>query len=147
MAKQYRWESERSDQDSDSNTATINRYQPLDRTVTSPGFFDFGFTRFITNVLTSIFWAITVVLAILVCVSAVLVGLYGVSQGDRAAWMPILLAPVATALFLLLMRMVFELDIVVFRIETRLRTIEKNSEKMLLIEEHLRSIREHHEKK
>ena len=59
----------------------------------------------------------------------------------------IVIAPITTALFLLFMRMAFELEIIVFRMETRLRTIEKNSEQMPLIEEHLRAIRKHYENK
>jgi len=38
---------------------------------TSPGFFDIGSTRLITNTWTSIFWVLTIVLAILGCVIAI----------------------------------------------------------------------------
>jgi len=96
----------------------------------SAGFFDFGFTRFITNTWISFIWIVIVVLAIFLCIAAVLAGLYRVSQGDHAGFVLAVLAPIVTPLFLLFARMGLEGIIVLFRIET-----------------HLRSIREHYAKK
>ena len=103
---------------------------------TSPGFFDIGFTHFITNTWTSILWVLTIIIAFLGCVGAI-----GYAVSNEAPIL-ILIAPIAAALFLLLMRMTFELEIVVFRIETRLRAIEENSTPLSRIEGHLRAIRE-----
>ena len=100
-----------------------------------------GFTQFITNTWISILWALTIGSAFLGCGIALLFAVI------NEAYILFLLAPIAAALFLLFMRMAFELEIIVFRMETRLRTIEKNSEQMPLIEEHLRAIRKHYENK
>ena len=89
---------------------------------TSPGFFDIGFTRFITNTWTSIFWVLTIVLAFLGCVGAMV---FGASNNAPVLF---IIAPIAAALFLLFMRMSFELTIVLFRIETHLRTIREKYE-------------------
>jgi len=99
---------------------------------TSPGFFDFGFTRFITNTWISFIWIVIVTLTILVFCVAILAGLFTLSQGgvSPAGVGIILLATIIAPLFLLFARMGLEGVIVLFRIET-----------------HLRSIREHYEKK
>ena len=83
----------------------------------SPGLFDIGFTRFITNTWTSILWVLTIILAFLGCGGAMV---YGASNKVPVLF---IIAPIAAALFLLFMRMTFELTIVLFRIETHLQTI------------------------
>ena len=90
---------------------------------TSSGFFDIGFTQFITNTWTSIFWVLTIILAFLGCGGAML---YALSRNEPIL---LLIAPIAAILFLLFMRMSFELTIVLFRIETHLRTIREHCEK------------------
>jgi len=94
----------------------------------SLGFFDIGFTRFITNTWTSILWGATIGATFLGCVIALVVALF--SGEPILFFVALLIVPISAALFLLFMRMSFELTIVIFRIET-----------------HLRSIREHYEKK
>jgi len=89
----------------------------------SPGFFDIGFTRFITNTWTSILWVLTIILAFVGCGGAL------VYAATNEAPILFLLAPIATVLFLLFMRISFELTIVLFRIETHLRTIREHYEK------------------
>jgi len=115
--------------------------QTYSGTQTSSGFFDIGFTRFITNTLTSFLWVLTIILAIFGCGGAFV---YAANNDEPILF---LIAPIAAMLFLLSMRMAFELDIVIFRIEKHLRSVEKNTETVSRIEEHLRSIREHYEKK
>ena len=107
----------------------------------SPGLFDIGFTRFITNTWISFHWVLTIILAIFGCGGAFV---YAANNDEPVLF---LLAPIVAALFLMFMRMAFELDIVIFRIEKHLRSVEKNTETVSRIEEHLRSIREHYEKK
>jgi len=86
--------------------------------------FDFGFTRFITNTWISIIWAINVVATILVATVACFICLFG-----NPPAILVLAVPIVVALWLLLSRMPLELTIVMFRIETHLRTIKDNSEK------------------
>jgi len=88
----------------------------------APGLFDIGFTRFITNTWTSILWVLTIILALLGCGGAM------VSGASNNAPALFIIAPIAAALFLLFMRMLFELTIVIFRIETHLRTIRDKYE-------------------
>jgi len=91
-------------------------------TQTLPGFFDIGFTRFITNTWTSILWVLTIIFALLGCGGAMVFGAF------NDAPVLFIIAPIAAALFLLFMRMAFELTIVIFRIETHLRTIRDKYE-------------------
>jgi len=96
-------------------------------------FLDFGFTRFITNTWISFIWIVIVILVILAYVSIVSFGLFAMSQGNEggiAGLGVIMLATIMAPLYLLFARIGLELIIVIFRIET-----------------HLRSIREHYEKK
>jgi len=88
----------------------------------SPSLFDFGFTRFVTNTWISIIWALTIVLTFLGCVGAMV---FGASNNVPALF---IIAPITAALFLLFMRMAFEVTIVLFRIETHLRTIREQNE-------------------
>ena len=90
--------------------------------------FDFGFTRFITNTWISIIWAINVVVACVVAVGGCVAGLAIGASGELAGFL-LLTAPIVVVLWLLLSRMWLELTIVMFRIETHLRTIKDNSEK------------------
>ena len=104
-----------------SATAARNviTFQPMS---SSSGFFDIGFTRFITNTWTSILWVLSIILAFLGCVGAMVLG------ASNEAPELFIFAPIAAALFLLFMRMSFELTIVLFRIETHLRTIRDKYE-------------------
>lgn len=118
----------------------------------SPGFFDFGFTRFITNTATSILWAMTVVLTILGYVGYTIYHFYTLVNHPELGVMVVGWAIVvfvaytlAAVMFLLWMRMVFELEIVVFRIEKHLRSVEKQSEAIHRLEEHLRSVEKNSE--
>jgi len=109
--------------------------------------FDFGFTRFITNTWTSILWALTVVLTILGHLGYTFYHFYHVGMlihrhpnpditildMDWAmimgwALLVFVAYTLAAALFLLFMRMAFELEIVIFRIETHLRSIREHYE-------------------
>jgi len=88
----------------------------------SSGPFDIDFTRFITNTWISALWVLTIVVAFLGCGIALLFAV------NKEVPILILIAPIAAALFLLFMRMSFELTIVMFRIETHLRTIRDKYE-------------------
>ena len=90
----------------------------------STGFFDIGFTRFITNTWTSILWLLTIFLTFIGCGGAMV---FGASNGAPAL---LFIAPIVAVVFLLIMRMSFELTIVLFRIETHLREIKENSKKV-----------------
>jgi len=114
----------------------------------SPGIFDFGFTRFITNIWISFIWRCIVVVVLLTWGINIIRGLSEIAKGDASSVMGfaiILLATIATPLSLLFTRIGLEFIIVVFRIETRVRTMEKHCEVMSLIEEHLRVIRNEYE--
>jgi len=116
----------------------------------TPGIFDFGFTRFITNTWISFIWSNTVIIILLCWGIAVLNGLVAILQGGDFFIVGlgiIFLATIVAALNLLFARMALEFIIVVFRIETRVRTMEKHCEVMSLIEEHLRVIRNEYENK
>ena len=94
----------------------------FETTPTSTGFFDIGFTRFITNTWTSILWVLSIGTSFLGCGVAIL---FAIGNG---VYILLFIAPIATALFLLFMRMSFEITIVLFRIETHLRTIRDKYE-------------------
>ena len=89
---------------------------------TSPGLFDIGFTRFITNTWISIIWVLTIVLTFLGCVGAMV---FGASNNAPELF---IIAPIASLLSLLFMWMSFEVTIVLLRIETHLRTIREKYE-------------------
>lgn len=89
-------------------------------------FFDFGFTRFITNTWISFIWGLFVVLACLVCGIGVLVVL--AQAGFLAAIGAMVFLPIIAALYLVLIRISLEFVIVVFRIETHLRAIRERDE-------------------
>ena len=91
--------------------------------------FDFRFTRFITNSWISFIWTLTVILSILACVGGMAFGVCLVgSIGDYEVIAIMLLTPIVIALFLLFARMGLELIVVIFRIETHLRTIRDKYE-------------------
>ena len=91
----------------------------------SPGFFDFGFTRFITNTWISFIWMVCVGVILLGYVIALIAGLSAmfVHGSFTGVVIIILAATVAAALCLLFTRISLELTIVVFRIETHLRAL------------------------
>ena len=93
------------------------------------GFFDFGFTRFVTNTWISIIWRIAVALIFIAWGCWVIGGLATMANVDPLMGIGIiLLVTVVVPIELLLIRMVLEFVIVVFRIETHLRTLKDNSE-------------------
>jgi hypothetical protein len=98
----------------------------------SPGIFDIGFTRFVSNTIISIIWVICILAAVIACIGGVLVMMNGNAIMGIAM---ILLAPIA----LLFIRMTLELEVVIFRIESNTRVLSR-------IEEHLRVLREKSEK-
>jgi len=97
---------------------------------TSPVNFDFGFTRFFTNTWISFIWILTIIAHILgfsVCM------VYVHSMSEESSGVSLVSLMIAVPLFLLSLlfsRMTLESIVVLFRIET-----------------HLRSIREHYENK
>ena len=96
--------------------------QEMLQTLPLSPFFDIGFTRFITNTWTSILWVLSIGTSFLGCGSAMLFAI------AYEAYILLFIAPVAAALFLLFMRIAFEITIVLFRIETHLRTIRNKYE-------------------
>jgi len=104
------------------------------------GFFDFGFTRFITNTWISFIWMLTVGITFLAWGLLILAwGLsiwFIISQGGKFAvggflmrFLMILVSPLVAAIYLLFTRMGLEFMVVIFRIETHLRELKDNSEK------------------
>ena len=89
----------------------------------SPGLFDIGFTRFITNTWISIIWVLTIILTFLGCVGAMVYHAF-----NNAPPVLFIIIPIVSLLSLLSMRMLFEVTIVLFRIETHLRTIREQNE-------------------
>lgn len=100
------------------------------------GIFDIGFTRFIANTWVSILWFLTIIITVVYGMLLLAVGLFfGVSNliSSDSAYEKIgafviicgvmILVPVLTALQLIGYRLFFELLIVIFRIETHLRTL------------------------
>ena len=101
----------------------------------SPGFFDFGFTRFVTNTLISIIWVLTVVLTLPFWGIMVLVGLYNMAQAQgefdfAIGLLTILLSTFSAVFGLLFTRIILELIIVMFRIETNTRTLKEWAERV-----------------
>jgi len=120
---------------------------------TSSGFLDFGFTRFITNSLTSFIWMAVVAIVFLVWgYQTYTIAQGGLSGGllirllsmtaSNPPLMNLLLITLDAVFYLLVARMILEFTIIVFRIETRLRTIEENAEKMSRVASDLRIIRD-----
>jgi hypothetical protein len=92
------------------------------------GFFDFGFTRFITNTWISIIWRIAVALVFVAWGLWVIGGLFAMTQNADGILMGIgmiLLVTIIAPIELLIIRIVLEFVIVVFRIETHQRTIKE----------------------
>jgi hypothetical protein len=83
----------------------------------SPGIFDIGFTRFVSNTINSIIWVICIIAAIAACIGGVFVMMNGNAMGIAA----ILLAPVG----LLAVRTALELEVVIFRIESNTRVLSQ----------------------
>jgi len=97
---------------------------------TFAGFFDFGFTRFITRPCISILWRLVVIaafLAVLFGWGAALVTMMNGNPGGAIAYFFVI--PIVTALYVLLIRIGYEFIIVVFRIESHLRDIRDHLEK------------------
>ena len=90
------------------------------------GFFDIGFTRFISNSWISIIWVIVIVVHILAMIGA------AVSFAGEESPVPFLIALFVAPISLLLCRMILELEVIFFRIETNTRESK----------EHLREIKE-----
>jgi hypothetical protein len=75
--------------------------------------FDFGFTSFITLKFLRVIYTILVCLILL---AGLLFLIYGLSQGGGPAVVAILLAPIATLLYLIIVRIYMELIAMFFRI-------------------------------
>jgi len=86
-------------------------------------FFDFGFTRFITNTWISIIWTICVFVILGTYGIALIAGLVTMTQNFGGGFMIMVMATIAAPLYLLLVRIGLEVIIVVFRIETHLRAL------------------------
>jgi len=92
----------------------------------SPGIFDIGFTRFISNTWISIIWVMLITAHFLAAIGATICSFY---VGDPV---PFLIALFAVPISLLFSRMALELEVIFFRIETNTRESK----------EHLREIKE-----
>ena len=93
------------------------------------GFFDFDFTRFITNSWISFLWRLTVFLTILSAIIWIILGVIMVSNNNPTVGMLLIfVVPIINGVSLLFSRIVFEFIIVVFRIETHLRAIRDKFE-------------------
>lgn len=108
-------------------------YYPQRKTSGIFGILDFGFTRFITNVWISFIWTVIVIIVFLLWGLACLAGLATILQGGNdsafiGGLLIFFLATTLAALYLLFARMGLELIVVVFRIETHLRTIRDKYE-------------------
>gem|GEM_PF-1197807 len=90
------------------------------------GIFDIGFTRFISNTWISIFWVLLIIAHFSVAIGAMM---FSFNAGSPV---PLLIALFAAPISLLLFRMILELAVVCFRIESNIRE-SKN---------HLREIKE-----
>ena len=115
--------------DTDS-PATNNPFDLSGEEASSPGFFDIRFTRFITNVWISIIWCTVIAFHFLGYSVMVLAILYMMATADTesariAGFLFLLLGTVGWLLSLLFSRMGLEFIIVVFRIETHLRTMKE----------------------
>ena len=92
-----------------------------------PGFFDIGFTRFISNIWISIIWAIVIVVHffgfILLLIGTGMIMASGDSKAPVAALSLsiVILGTAGLSLSLLFCRMALELDVILFRIETNTR--------------------------
>jgi len=97
--------------------------QPLD------GFFDIGFTRFVTNTWISIIWVIVIIAhfiapLVVLAVTASVVG----KDGGSVPLVAFALSLPLVALSLLLSRMSLEVTIVLFRIESNTRATKERLE-------------------
>ena len=91
-----------------------------------PGFFDIGFTRFISNTWISIIWFIVIGVHFLAAIGAM------ICSAAVESPVPFLIALFAVPISLLFSRMALELEVIFFRIETNTRESK----------EHLREIKE-----
>jgi len=97
-----------------------------------PGFFDIGFTRFVTNVWISFIWIIIIMahalgfITLLVRAGMMLAG--GDDEASLVAFLVMVSGTVGLLLSLLFTRIILEVIIVIFRIETHLRAIRAKSE-------------------
>jgi len=97
----------------------------------SPGFFDIGFTRFVMNFYIPYIWVFTIVAGCLGWAFSIIMGLnqLGIEKEPWYGIVTIVVATIALPFSLLFSRMVLEIVIVMFRIETHLRTIHEHYEK------------------
>jgi len=102
-----------------NTTASNPRNQDLLSDMKSPGIFDIGFTRFISNTWISIIWVILIIVHFLVAIGATL---YSLNVGHPV---PFLIASFAVPISLLFSRMALELEVIFFRIETNTRESKK----------------------
>jgi len=97
-----------------------------------PGFFDIGFTRFITNTWISIIWVIIIMAHALGFITLLIrAGTMLAGENDEAllvAFLVMVLGTVGSLLSLLFTRIILEVIIAIFRIETHLRVIRAKSE-------------------
>jgi len=100
----------------------------------SPGFFDIGFTRFISNTWISIIWCIVIVVHFLGALGTVF---YAFNMDGTTGVISLLVVPLLTAISLLFFRMCLELEVIFFRIESNTRETK----------EYLREIKEQLERK
>jgi len=88
---------------------------------------DSGFTKFVANTLVSFIWIVIVVLTFLGYFGFVV---YAITQDMPLAFpLSFVVVPLVASLFLLLVRIGLEGIIVLFRIETHLRSIREHYEK------------------
>lgn len=90
------------------------------------GLLDISFSRFVTENVIKVLYIIAVALAVVAAIVAVFTAFanYGVSQGIGA----LLLSPVVLFFYVILIRVVFEIFIVIFRIADYLKVMADNVE-------------------
>ena len=91
---------------------------PLAIAEPSSGFFDIGFTRFISNTWISIIWCIVIIVHFLGAIGAMS---YAFNTDGTTGVISLLAVPLITLVSLLSCRMALELEVIFFRIETNTR--------------------------
>jgi len=104
---------------------------PLAVAEPSPGIFDIRFTRFVMNFYIPYIWVLTIIVCFLGWAFSVVLGVNQLATEREPMYgiAAILMATIAVPFSLLFSRMVLEVVIVLFRIETHLRTIRDHYEK------------------
>lgn len=89
------------------------------------GLLDLGFTRFVTEGVLKILYLLTVVLAAMTTVTVIIYAFvnYGLAQGIGA----LIIGPVVFFMIVVLIRVFFEIFIVIFRIADYLKEIAENT--------------------